>query len=89
MSVRAKLAKSGRIQPIFFNDLGGGHLVPKAEITGSNSVIFSNYFNWLNDFCASQKLPVPENLFTRSSRKNREVFQRQSANFSLWQFRHE
>ena len=61
-SVRAQLAKFGRIQPIFFNDLGGKHLAHKAEVTGSNPVGYANYFNGLDDFCAFQKLPVPENF---------------------------
>jgi hypothetical protein len=40
----------GLIQQIFFNDLGGKHLAPKAEVTGSNPVGCANDFNWLRDW---------------------------------------
>ena len=38
------------------------HFAHKAEVTGSNPVGCVNYFNGLDDFCAFQKLPVPENF---------------------------
>ena len=40
----AVLGTFGRIQSIFFNDLGGKHLAPKAEVTGSNPVGCANDF---------------------------------------------
>ncbi len=43
------LASFGRIQPIFFNDLSGKHLAPKAKVTGSNPVGCANDFNGLHD----------------------------------------
>lgn len=43
------LASFGLIQSIFFNDLGGNRLAPKAEITGSNPVGCANSFNGLRD----------------------------------------
>ena len=42
----ADLASFGHVQPIFFNDLGGKHLAPKAEVTGSNPVGCANDFKW-------------------------------------------
>ena len=45
----ADLASFGQVQPIFFNDLGGKHLAPKAEVTGSNPVGCANDFNGLHD----------------------------------------
>ena len=46
----AVLGTFGRIQSIFFNDLGGKHLAPKAEVTGSNPVGCANVFNGLYKF---------------------------------------
>ena len=44
-----ELASFWRIQPLFFNDLGGNRLAPKAEVTGSNPVGCANLFNWLHN----------------------------------------
>jgi hypothetical protein len=43
-----KLASFGPIGPIFFNDLRGKNLAPKAEVTGSNPVGCANDFKWLH-----------------------------------------
>ena len=43
----AQLASFGRARPLFFNDLGGKHLAPKAEVTGSNPVGCAKSFNSL------------------------------------------
>ena len=45
-----ELASFGHVQPIFFNDLGGKHLAPKAAVTGSNPVGCANDFKELVDF---------------------------------------
>jgi hypothetical protein len=58
----ADFAPFGRVQPLFFNDLGGKHLAPKAEVTGSNPVGCANHFKYLGDIFASQKVPCPENV---------------------------
>ena len=58
----ADLASFGHVQPIFFNDLGGKHLAPKAEVTGSNPVGCANLFKDLDVYFALQKLPCPENV---------------------------
>jgi hypothetical protein len=47
---RAYLVPFGRIESIFFNDLWGKHLAPKAEVTGSNPVGCANDFNGLRDW---------------------------------------
>jgi hypothetical protein len=60
----AYLASFGRVRSIFFNDLGGKHLAPKAEVTGSNPVGCANDFNDLDVYFVPQKVPCPENLFT-------------------------
>jgi hypothetical protein len=39
------LASFGRIRSLSFNDLGGKHLAPKAEVIGSNPVGCANDFN--------------------------------------------
>jgi hypothetical protein len=44
-----ELASFGHIGTIFFNDLGGKHLAPKAEVTGSNPVGCANDFKDLGE----------------------------------------
>jgi hypothetical protein len=41
------LASFSHVRPIFFNDLAGKNLAPKAEVTGSNPVGCANDFNGL------------------------------------------
>ena len=62
---RAEMALFSLIKPIFFNDLRGNHLAPKADFTGSNSVGCANDFNIL-DLKSTWLLPVPDNLFPSS-----------------------
>jgi hypothetical protein len=64
----AYLAPFWRLESIFFNDLGGKHLAPKAEVTGSNPVGCANLFNGLNQKLTLQKLPFPDYIQINYSR---------------------
>ena len=58
----------GRIQSIFFNDLRGKHLAPKAEVTGSNPVGCANDFNMLDAIFAVPKVACPQFVLRIRSR---------------------